>query len=196
MTNCPRLMRSLLAPSGRKVLFASILAVPLMWVLAAHTLHAARAGVAGEQAPVRPGDPWKASDLIEPQQLSSMLSQPKGQRPVIIYVGFDFMYQAGHIPGALYFGAAREPTGVAKLSKWARGLRPNQPVVMYCGCCPWTECPNVRPAYRALRDAGLTRLKVLYLPDSFLRDWVDKGFPVEEGKRKWGLATGRRRLLI
>lgn len=55
-------------------------------------------------------------------------------------------------------------------------------IVLYCGCCPWRDCPNIRPAFRVFRELGFTRVKVLYLPASFAQDWVEKGFPVEKGE--------------
>jgi hypothetical protein len=54
-------------------------------------------------------------------------------------------------------------------------------VVLYCGCCPLDKCPNLRPAFLALRDAGFARLRVLLLPNNFNADWVEKGYPVEKG---------------
>ena len=63
------------------------------------------ARAAAETTPA--SDPWQASDLLQPTELASLLSDPKRERPVIVYVGFDFLYRAGHIPGALYFGAGR-----------------------------------------------------------------------------------------
>jgi hypothetical protein len=58
----------------------------------------------------------------------------------------------------------------------------DQVIVLYCGCCPWTKCPNVQPAYEQLRSAGFGHVKVLYLATNFGADWVSKGFPVEKGR--------------
>jgi rhodanese-related sulfurtransferase len=55
------------------------------------------------------------------------------------------------------------------------------PIVLYCGCCPWDHCPNIRPAYKALQAAGYKNVKALYLPKSFGEDWAAKGYPVEKG---------------
>ena len=41
------------------------------------------------------------------------------------------------------------------------------------------KCPNLRPAFSALREMGFTKLRVLLLPTSFEKDWVEKGYPVE-----------------
>ena len=126
-------------------------------------------------------DPWTQADLIQPEELARILRDRKGEKPTLVYVGFPLLYEAGRIPGAEFFGPGRSAEGLASLKKWARGLRPNQPVVMYCGCCPWRECPNVRPAFKALREAGLKRLRLLYIPTNLVRDWVDKGYPFQKG---------------
>jgi hypothetical protein len=33
--------------------------------------------------------------------------------------------------------------------------------VIYCGCCPWTHCPNMKPADDALHAMGFTKVKSL-----------------------------------
>jgi len=53
--------------------------------------------------------------------------------------------------------------------------------VIYCGCCPFDHCPNIRPAYTALNAMGFKKLRVLVLPTNFATDWVDKGFPMQKG---------------
>ncbi len=125
-------------------------------------------------------DPWTEADLIRPEELARALARRGGEGPTLVYVGFPLLFKAGRIPGAVYFGAGRNPEDVARLREWARGLGPNERVVMYCGCCPWNECPNVRPAFKALRAAGLRHLKLLYLPTGLLADWVEKGYPFEK----------------
>jgi len=54
-------------------------------------------------------------------------------------------------------------------------------IVLYCGCCPWNHCPNVKPAYDALQAMGFRNLKVLYIANNFGADWVDKGYPTAKG---------------
>jgi hypothetical protein len=143
---------------------------------------AATPALATESSPNSDSDPWTESDLIETQELAYVLADPDVEKPRLVYIGFPFLYKAGRIPGALYFGPGGKSEGLARLRDWARSLPPGQPVVMYCGCCPWGDCPNIRPAFKALREAGLKRLKLLYLPESFLRDWIEKGYPVEKGQ--------------
>ena len=52
-------------------------------------------------------------------------------------------------------------------------------IVIYCGCCPWKNCPNIRPAYEKLAQRRFTNVRVLDLPTTFRADWSDQGLPVE-----------------
>lgn len=124
--------------------------------------------------------PWSASQVITPETLAKELTLPRDQRPAIVCVGFKFLYQQGHIPDALYKGPAREASGLEQLLAWAHSIPAGTPVVIYCGCCPFTECPNVRPAFQALRTAGLTRVQVLDIEHSFAKDWTQKGYPTKK----------------
>jgi len=125
-------------------------------------------------------EPWKVSDLIEIGDLAAFLSKGR-EKPIIVYVGFEVLYRSGHIPGAVYFGAGRTEEGLAALTKWARTTPRGKTVVIYCGCCPWNACPNIRPAFRAMRAAGVTNLKLLHIPEDLLHDWINHGYPVEKG---------------
>ncbi|MGH9327307.1 MAG: rhodanese-like domain-containing protein [Terriglobia bacterium] len=127
-------------------------------------------------------NPWPQSQLLAPQALATEIRAKKSPQPVIVCVGFQFEYQAAHIPGALLKGPARTSAGIRSLTEWARSVPKNSPVVIYCGCCPFAECPNIRPAYVALRRVGLTHVRVLYLEHSFLRDWIRRGYPVQRMK--------------
>jgi thiosulfate/3-mercaptopyruvate sulfurtransferase len=70
--------------------------------------------------------------------------------------------------------------GLLALQKWAESVPRNKAVVLYCGCCPWDKCPNIRPAYDTLKKMGLSQLKVLHIDQDFARDWVQKGLPIEK----------------
>jgi len=118
------------------------------------------------------------------QELAALLSKSSGQKPLVVCVGFDFLYKGAHIPRAQFFGPGREAKGIEALKNWAGGIPRGREVVLYCGCCPFKVCPNIRPAFQALREAGLRRLKVLYLENDFARDWVEKGLPVEKESEK------------
>jgi rhodanese-related sulfurtransferase len=126
--------------------------------------------------------PIPAPHLINPQDLAKILQSPKGERPLLIYVGFRFPYTQAHIPGSEYYGPAANEAVVQQLRQHVEGLARNRFIVIYCGCCPWSHCPNVKPAYEALHSLGFSKLKVLHIPDNLGTDWVDKGYPVEKGE--------------
>ena len=117
--------------------------------------------------------------LIQPEELAKTLQS--GHKPVVLYIGPRMFYTQAHIPGAEDMGPAARPEGMDKLRQRARSLPHDASVIIYCGCCPWEHCPNIRPAYDELSKMGFTRLKVLYLATSFGKDWADKGYPVAKG---------------
>ncbi len=43
------------------------------------------------------------------------------------------------------------------------------------------KCPNIRPAYRALKELGYTHIRVLSIPTNMHDDWYTKGYPSEDG---------------
>ena len=119
-------------------------------------------------------------DLIQAEDLAKVLKSG-GEKPVILYVGFHVLYHGGHIPGAEFIGAVSQDAGREDLLKRVQPLPRKTLIVVYCGCCPWSHCPNVKPALAALRSLGFTQAKVLYLETNFRTDWIDKGYPVETG---------------
>ena len=135
------------------------------------------------QSPANAPDPWKDSDLIQPQALAARLtgSAPK---PRILYVGFPILYRSTHISGAQLAGPASKPDGLQLLKETAAKLPRDQELIIYCGCCPWDHCPNVRPAFRLLHDMGFTHLKLVTIPTNLSTDWITKGYPVEHSTPK------------
>ena len=63
------------------------------------------------------------------------------------------------------------------LKEKLKALPKNTQVVVYCGCCPYDKCPNIRPAFQALISSGFINGKVLNLPTNIKTDWINKGFP-------------------
>jgi len=126
--------------------------------------------------------PWTTSDLVSAQQLNSQLPAVNAGKIVLIQVGFHVMYRMGHIPGSQYAGPASKAEGLAALKKLVAKLPHNQEIVIYCGCCPWNDCPNIRPAFRTLKEMGFTILKVLDTPERLGTDWTAKGFPIVKGE--------------
>jgi rhodanese-related sulfurtransferase len=122
-----------------------------------------------------------STELIQPPELLKVL-QSGSVKPTVLYVGPRFLYAQAHIRGAEFIGPASDPHSLNNLRKRVTALPRNSSIVLYCGCCPWDHCPNIRPAYKELRKIGFTGVKVLYLAKSFGADWVEKGFPVEKGQ--------------
>jgi thiosulfate/3-mercaptopyruvate sulfurtransferase len=127
-------------------------------------------------------EPWTEVQVIHAADLVPELGNAKGgSAPSIIYVGFRTLFEGGHVPGASFHGTASKEEGLAELKKWIATLPRSTNLVIYCGCCPFDRCPNIRPAYRALHEMGFTHLRVLVLPTSFAADWVEKGYPMQKG---------------
>ena len=122
-----------------------------------------------------------ASRLINPDALVRTLQSAKSEKPLLIQVGSHVLYTQAHIPGSEYIGPASTESGLRSLRKRVESLPRNKFIVLYCGCCPWSHCPNVKPADDALHAMGFTNVKVLYIADNFGADWVEKGYPVAKG---------------
>jgi rhodanese-related sulfurtransferase len=148
--------------------------VRLVLAMAAATVLAT--AVVAYQATSIPG-----SRLIQPADLVKMLQAPKGEKPLMIQVGSHVLYEEAHIPGSEYIGPASREVGLQQLRKRVEPLPRTKLVVLYCGCCPWSHCPNVKPAADLLQSMGFSNVKVLYIADNFGADWVDKGYPVAKG---------------
>jgi thiosulfate/3-mercaptopyruvate sulfurtransferase len=118
--------------------------------------------------------------LIQPGELASQLAA-KGAQPAIFHVGPNLLYRGKHIPGSIYAGPAAKPEGLELLKKAAGKLPRNREIILYCGCCPWDKCPNIKPAVEALKQMGFTRVKAMYVENTFAKDWTEKGYPVELG---------------
>jgi len=117
--------------------------------------------------------------LISPEELRRLLAS---QKPLLLYVGFRSMYQQAHIPGSEYAGATNSPEGLDALRAHVKSQPKDKLIVIYCGCCPWERCPNIRRAYRELRELGYTNIRVLYIANNFGADWVDKSYPTVKGE--------------
>jgi hypothetical protein len=118
-----------------------------------------------------------SAQLIAPEDLVRILQSATAAKPLILNVGPRMLYLQAHIPGAEYIGAGSDARGIEQLRARVKALPRDRFIVLYCGCCPWSHCPNVRPAYGELHAMGFTKVKVLYIADNFGTDWVYKGYP-------------------
>lgn len=115
---------------------------------------------------------WTKADLMEPSELASILATGK-DLPVIFSVG-----PGATIPHSIHIGMTNNNINLGNLKKQLAELPKSSAVVIYCGCCPFEHCPNVRPAIAALQTMQFSNYKLLNLPKNLKADWIDKGYPV------------------
>jgi thiosulfate/3-mercaptopyruvate sulfurtransferase len=135
----------------------------------------AAAGISNAQ--IKSASSIPAANLIEPSDLAGLLKKSAQPKPVILHVGFRKFYAQAHIPDSDYAGPGGDDEGLKSLSERVEKIPKDASIVIYCGCCPWSRCPNVAAAFAKLVDMGFTQVKVLHIADNFGTDWVDKGYP-------------------
>jgi thiosulfate/3-mercaptopyruvate sulfurtransferase len=168
--------------SSMKLAITIVLVGTLASVCAVRANAQTRLAVAsGAMFPVYQATSLPSSQLIKPEELVKILQSSKGEKPLMIQVGSHVLYQQAHIPGSEYIGPASSESGLQQMRKRVEPLPRNKFIVIYCGCCPWSHCPNVKPADDALRAMGFTNVRVLHVANNFGTDWVDKGYPVAKG---------------
>lgn len=118
---------------------------------------------------------WTNDQLIEPAQLNEQLASGKAL-PKIICVGPGAL-----IPNSVSVGMVKEKDNLDKLKQELKKLPKKTNIVIYCGCCPFEHCPNVRPAIDLLKQMKFTNYKLLDLPHNLKADWIDKGYPSVKG---------------
>ncbi|HEX2606933.1 MAG TPA: rhodanese-like domain-containing protein [Flavisolibacter sp.] len=115
---------------------------------------------------------WTEKQLIEPATLAQTINSKKDV-PLILSVG-----PGASIPQSVEIGTTNTPEGIDKLKAHLKQVKKDQPIVIYCGCCPFEHCPNVRPAIEVLKAMQFTNYRLLNLPHNIKKDWIDKGYPV------------------
>ncbi len=118
------------------------------------------------------------ASLVQPKDLAAQLAAT-GAKPVIFYVGPNVLYRSKHIPGAIYAGPGSKEEGLDLLKAAVEKLPHDRDVVIYCGCCPWDRCPNIKPSLELLTKMGFTHVRAMYSATNFKTDWIDPGYPVE-----------------
>ena len=120
-------------------------------------------------------EPWKENQLMPPAELAKFINDANAKKPVIFNIG-----PAGKIKESIYIGPSKEKDNLEELKKQLAKLPKDASVVIYCGCCPFEHCPNVRPAFELLEKLGFTNPKLLNLPKNLKADWIDKGYPLAQ----------------
>ena len=119
-------------------------------------------------------EPWSERQLMAPADLARAIERGGPERVYIYDIG-----PAGQIKGAEHIGEGRNPQNVEKLRAAVKDLPKDADIVLYCGCCPFVDCPNIRPTFGLLNDMGFGNHKLLDIEDNLKVDWIDRGFPME-----------------
>ena len=123
----------------------------------------------------RKAEPWRSDQLLEPADLAATINSTTSVKPLIISIG-----PGASIKSSVAVGPGSEAENLAKLEKLLSKEPKNRAIVIYCGCCPFAKCPNVRPAFTKLNQMGFTNHKLLNLTKNLKTDWIDKDYPVIE----------------
>jgi hypothetical protein len=119
---------------------------------------------------------------ITPQTLVRIMQSNQRAKLLILNVGPRVLYAQAHVEGAEYIGAGSSEAGIEALRNRVKSEPKAKQIVLYCGCCPWDHCPNIKPAFEELKKLGFTNVKVLYIANNIGADWVDKGYPTTRGQ--------------
>ena len=120
-------------------------------------------------------EPWTNGQLLEPADLASMIQSHEAVKPLIFSIG-----PGAIIKGSYDIGPTTEKKNLKKLEDRLNKLQRDEHVVIYCGCCPFNKCPNIRPAFTLLNSMGFKNHKLLNLPQNIKVDWIDSGYPISE----------------
>lgn len=120
-------------------------------------------------------DPWTPQQLLAPADLAKVLNNPKSPQPIVYSIGMQAV-----IKGSIDIGPVMMPENLSTLKQKLGKLQKNAQIVVYCGCCPFSRCPNVRPAMKLLKEMQFTNYKLLNLPQNVKVDWIDLGYPLAE----------------
>jgi hypothetical protein len=84
------------------------------------------------------------------------------------------------VKGSIDIGPDKVAENLNKLKQKLGKLPKNAQIVVYCGCCPFSRCPNIRPGMALINEMQFTNYKLLNLPQNVKVDWIDKGYPMNE----------------
>jgi len=117
------------------------------------------------------GTPWKSAELMEPGELNDAITSNKA--PLIFNIG-----SVEDIKGAVHIGPLSDAANLEKFKTTVASHKKSTEMVIYCGCCPFGKCPNIRPAYKLLKDLGYANVKVLNLYVNLRNNWTSAGYPL------------------
>ena len=124
-----------------------------------------------ENSPAQNPENWTSKQLTEPSELAETLKANKNV-PVIFSVG-----PGAIIPNSIDIGMVKDEKNLAKFREQISKLPKSTNILIYCGCCPFEHCPDVRPAIALLQQMKFTNYHLLDLPHNIKTDWIAKGYP-------------------
>ncbi len=122
------------------------------------------------QAPI-----WTKEQLMPTKDLAEKIKTNAKDKPIIFNCG-----PMENIKTAVFVGRATSATFSDKIKSTLSMEAKTKAIVVYCGCCSYSSCPNLKPAYDEVLKQGFKNVKVLELPEGIKPDWVAKGYPTEE----------------
>ncbi|MCW3118435.1 MAG: rhodanese-like protein [Chitinophagaceae bacterium] len=117
---------------------------------------------------------WTTKDLIKPSDLANTL-KANVNLPLLFSIG-----PGAVIPHSIDIGMINDDKNMANFKEQISKLPKSTNIVVYCGCCPYEHCPNVRPAMAVLQSLKFTNYHLLDLPTNIKTDWIAKGYPVKQ----------------
>ena len=116
---------------------------------------------------------WTKDQLVEPADLAASIKDGKDV-PMMYSVG-----PGAVIPNSVDIGLVKDEKNLNEFKKQISKLPKSTNILIYCGCCPFEHCPNVRPAIAALQSMHFTNYHLLNLQHNIKTDWISKGYPVK-----------------
>ncbi len=116
-------------------------------------------------------EPWTDAQLLSPADLQQELTEKSTPLPLVLSIG-----PGAVIKGSEDIGAAHEDANLTKLRQRLAKLPRDSKLVIYCGCCPFVRCPNIRPAFTLLNEMKFTNARLLNIEHNIKTDWISKGY--------------------
>ncbi|MES2678266.1 MAG: rhodanese-like domain-containing protein [Bacteroidota bacterium] len=117
---------------------------------------------------------WKKEQLMPTSLMAEKIKTNAKDVPLLFNVG-----PMDNIKSAVFVGRGTSVSSLDKMRQTLSMENKTRTVVVYCGCCSYASCPNIKPAFDALVSLGFKNAKVLDLPIGLGPDWQAKGYPME-----------------
>ena len=95
-------------------------------------------------------NPWMETDLLNPAELAAEMKGTTTTTSFIFNIG-----AVDDIKGAKHIGPVSKPENMNSLVSAVFPLPKSAAIVIYCGCCPFVKCPNIRPAFEQFKKNGV-----------------------------------------